>query len=248
MLIELIFIFIIGLVMGSFMNSLVYRLSKKMPLWKRSLCPHCQQQLLKRDLIPLFSFIFLRGKCRFCKKFIGWEYFAVEIATGLLFALIYLNYHAINLMMLSDLLYVFVLLFILIFDLKYLTILDAILWPALIISFIVNIYLGYQWQGLVFASLVGGGFFYIQHLASRGKWIGFGDVKLGFVLGIMLGLEYLIITLLMAYILGGLFALGLIITKKKKFGDLLPMGSFLAGAGIAVLLYGNLLLKWLLGV
>ncbi len=248
MLIELVLVFIIGLALGSFLNYIIYRLARKIPLWRRSFCPHCQQHLLNRDLIPVFSFIILRGKCRFCRRFFGWEHFFVELLTGLLFALVYLNYNSITLMMISDLVYIFILLFILIFDQKYLLILDKIIWPSLVISFVINILLGYYIPGLILAGLVGGGFFYFQHLASRGKWVGSGDVKLGIMLGVMLGLEFLVLTLLLAYIAGGLVAIFLLMLKKKKFGDLLPLGSFLAGAGIVSLLYGDLLLKWLLGV
>lgn len=240
-------IIIIGLVFGSFLNALIYRLANNLSLWQRSICPHCQQKLLNRDLIPLLSFILLKGRCRFCRKLISWQYFIVEFGTALLFALAYLNYGAIHLFLISDWLYIFILLFIFIFDLKYYTILDNITWPAVIISFILNIILGYYWPGLLVAGLIGGGFFYLQHLASRGKWIGWGDVKLGMLLGIMLGLGDLIMTLFVAYIVGGIIAIILLLARRKKIGDMLPMGTFLSGAAIIVIIWGTDILKLLLG-
>ena len=96
--------------------------------------------------------------------------------------------------------------------------------------------------------LVGGGFFYLQHLVSGGKWIGFGDVKLGLLLGVMLGLGDIILTILVAYVIGGLIAGILLLSAKKKFGDLLPMGSFLAGAAIIVILWGDLILNVIFGL
>jgi leader peptidase (prepilin peptidase) / N-methyltransferase len=245
---EIVLSLALGLTFGSFLNALVYRLANQLPLWQRSMCPHCRQKLLNRDLIPLISFILLKGRCRFCRAFIGWDYFIVEFVTAFLFLLAYLNYGFISLMLVSAWFYILVFLFIFIFDLKYYTILDVIIWPVLIISFILNVILGYYWLDLVLAALVGGGFFYLQHLASKGKWIGWGDVKLGLLLGVILGLEYLILTLLISYFVGGLIAIYLLISKKKKFGDILPMGSFLAGAGMIVLLWGDLILRLLLNV
>jgi len=244
---EIILIIIIGLVAGSFLNVAIYRLANNLPLWQRSICPHCRQKLLNRDLIPILSFFILRGKCRFCKNFIDWQYPLVEIITPVLFLLAYLNYGVINWELISDLLYISLAIFFLVFDFKYLSIPDVAIWPALVIALIFNYFFGFYWLGLVSGMLLGGGFFYLQHLISGGKWIGFGDVKLGLLLGAMLGLGDLILTILTAYIIGGFIAGILLLTGKKKFGDLLPMGSFLAGAAIIVILWGDLILNILVG-
>jgi len=116
---EILFILVIGLVMGSFINAAVYRLANHLSLWQRSMCSHCKQKILNRDLIPVLSFILLRGKCRFCKEFIGWQYLLVEILTPVLFVLAYLNYGMIHMSLVSDLLYISILIFILVFDFKY---------------------------------------------------------------------------------------------------------------------------------
>ena len=84
-----IFIFIFGLIIGSFLNCVIYRLEKEKSLSGRSFCPNCQHTLSWQDLLPVLSFIILRRKCRYCKQKISWQYPAVEIATGILFLLIF---------------------------------------------------------------------------------------------------------------------------------------------------------------
>ncbi|MCX6744744.1 MAG: prepilin peptidase [Candidatus Parcubacteria bacterium] len=91
--------------------------------------------------------------------------------------------------------------------------------------------------------IIGAGFFGAQYLLSAQKWVGLGDVKLGALLGVMLGWQFTVLTLALAYIIGGIIATILLLTKQKKIGDMLPMGSFLAGAAIVVLLVGNLILS-----
>lgn len=242
---ELLFILVIGLALGSFINAAVYRLANHLSLWQRSMCSHCKQKILNRDLIPVLSFLLLRGKCRFCKKFIGWQYLLVEILTPVLFVLAYLNYGMIHMSLVSDLLYISILIFILVFDFKYMIIPDWIIWPSFIVALIFNYILGFYWMGLLLGVLLGGGFFYLQHLVSSGKWIGWGDVKFGLLLGVMLGLGDMILTLLVAYIIGGLIAIILLLSRRKKIGDLLPMGTFLSAAAIIVIIWGSSLLRLL---
>ncbi|PIY78427.1 MAG: prepilin peptidase, partial [Parcubacteria group bacterium CG_4_10_14_0_8_um_filter_35_7] len=84
------FIFIFGLCIGSFLNAVIWRLHRKESFFKgRSYCPKCRHSLGARDLIPLLSFLLLKGKCRYCKEKISWQYPVVELATGLLFCLVY---------------------------------------------------------------------------------------------------------------------------------------------------------------
>jgi leader peptidase (prepilin peptidase)/N-methyltransferase len=244
---EILLILALGLAIGSFINALVYRLANNLSLWQRSICPHCKQKLLNRDLIPVLSFILLRGKCRFCKSVIGWQYLLVEVLTPVLFILAYLNYGAIHLELISDLLYISLAIFFLVFDFKYLIIPDVVIWPSLIIVLILNYLVGFYWLGLALGMLLGCGFFYLQHLVSGGKWIGWGDVKLGLLLGAMLGLGDMILTLLVAYIVGGLIAIFLLVAGRKKIGDLLPMGTFLSGAAIIVIIWGSWILSLLVG-
>ena len=236
--------FILGLIFGSFLNSLVYRLYFNLSLWERSFCPKCKQVLKYADLIPFFSFIFLGGKCRYCQKQISWQYPLVEIATGILFALVFLKNGSLDLALFRDLFFVLILIFIFVFDLKYYLILDKIIWPALVVGLIINIFIGLNWIDLALGICLGTGFFLVQYIISNGKWVGWGDVKLGALIGVMFGWKLILPVIVFAYLIGGITAIILLISKQKKFGDILPMGTFLSVAAIIVLLYGEMILKW----
>lgn len=151
------FTFIFGLIIGSFLNCVIYRLEKEEKLTGRSYCPHCKYTLRWQDLIPVFSFLFLRGKCKYCAKKISWQYPLVEISTALVFLIIF-NYQffrlrqgfggqaifnefsTFNFINLFFLFYIAsVLIVIFVYDLKYYLIPDNVLFPAIIITFIYRI-------------------------------------------------------------------------------------------------------------
>ena len=236
--------FLLGLIFGSFINSLVYRRYSNLSLWGRSFCQNCRKTLIFYDLIPFFSFIFLGGKCRYCQKQISWQYPLVELITGLLFALVWLKNQTVDLFLFRDLFFILVLIFLFVFDLKYYLILDKIIWPALLVVFTFNLILDIGIWSLVIGVAIGSGFFLLQYLVSSGKWVGLGDAKLGALIGIMLGWKLTLLAIVIAYLIGGLIAIILLISKQKKFGDVLPMGTFLACAAIIVLLWGEKILTW----
>jgi len=243
MIIEFFFFFILGLVFGSFLNSLIFRFYNNLPLWQRSFCPECKKNIKTRDLIPLLSFFLLGGKCRFCRQKISWQYFFVELIVGIVFVLFFVKYAALNLFLIRDLFFALVLIFIFVFDLRYYLILDKVVWPALIISLILNFFLGLNWLDLIFGLMIGAGFFGLQYLLSK-NWVGVGDIKLGALIGVMLGWPLVILAIALAYIIGGLTAIYLLIVGRKKFGDILPMGTFLSAATIVILLLGEKMLSW----
>ncbi|MDD5341582.1 MAG: prepilin peptidase [Patescibacteria group bacterium] len=256
-LLGLFLFFILGIIFGSFLNSLIYRLGQNISLVGRSFCPACKKILGVFDLIPLFSFIFLKNKCRYCGQKIGWQYFLVELATGLLFALTFWQHQAIDLLLFRNLFFVLVLIFIFVFDWKYYLILDRIIWPALAAALILNILSskpqapGTELWAMGLGLLIGAGFFGIQYLISKGKWIGLGDVKFGALLGVMFGWQLTILVIILAYVIGGLVASILLISRKKNFGEVLPMGTFLAISGVIAMLFGQQILTFyfnLLGV
>ena len=234
--------FVLGLIFGSFLNSLAYRLDQNVSVWQRSFCPQCQQKIQLIDLLPLLSFVFLGGQCRFCHKQISWQYPMVELVTGILFALVFLKDGILNLMLFRDLFFILVLIFIFIFDLKYYLILDKIIWPALIIGLVINLFIGPNWLDLVLGIGLGAGFFLVQYSVSNAKWVGLGDAKLGALIGVMLGWKLTLLTIVIAYLIGGLIAIILLISGRKRLGDVLPMGTFLSAAAVIVVLWGNIIL------
>lgn len=247
---ETVVIFLFGLIFGSFLNAVIYRLHTHTSWVKgRSICPKCKHGLAWFDLIPLVSFIVLRGQCRYCRKSISWQYPLVEVATGIAFVLIYLAAPAEHKILASGLwmLYSLFLVIIFAYDWKYYLILDAVIYPAVIISFIGNLFLGVSWGDMLIAAVIGAGFFWLQYVVSRGQWIGAGDIRLGGLMGVMLGWPGIVTALFIAYITGSIVGITLILSKRKQWGQQIPFGTFLSVATLVVLLYGQPLWQWYLG-
>ena len=249
------FVFIFGLIIGSFLNCLIWRLHKKEGMWNRSYCPLCRKQIAWYDNIPILSFILLGGKCRHCKKDISWQYPIVELITGVLFVMVFYNsfqsLFSFNFLALTlkNWFIIAVMIVIFIYDLRWNLILDKITLPACLVVFILNLILGVSWLTLVVSGAIGGSFFLIQFLVSGGKWIGGGDIRLGLLMGFSLGYSsHLIFAILAAYFIGSVVGLGLIIFKKKKWDSEVPLGVFLASATIFTVFLGDKIINWYLGL
>ena len=235
---------------------LIDRLPKEeSPLVGRSRCDLCLHKLSWLDLIPLVSFIILQGKCRYCKKFIGWKYPITEATTGLLFILTayYMPYHSSGSYLIDLIYYIFIIsILIVIFftDLFYgiipfwavvLGSASAILWhllfPAADIS-ILNYVLSAIGSFLAFLCLF---------LITKRRGIGFGDVMYVFFMGLVLGFPTTILGFYIAFITGALISLILIGLKKKKMkGGTIPFGPFLVTGTFISLLWGNVIISWIL--
>jgi len=226
----------------------------------RSRCPKCKKQIAWYDNIPVISFLLLRGKCRHCKEKISIQYPIVELVTGILFVLaFYMNYKS-GVMpalrsfsegggyMLRDFFIISVMIVIFIYDLRWYLILDRVTLPAAGILFFTNIFLGINWQNLLISGIIGAGFFLIQFIISRGKWIGGGDIRLGLLMGFALGWPGILVALFIAYILGSIIGIGLVIASKKKWGSEIPFGVFLTTATIITMFWGTELTRWYLGL
>ena len=248
-------IFILGLIIGSFLNAVIFRLKENEQFIRgRSKCLKCKHQLKFLDLIPLFSFIFLKGKCRYCHKRISCQYPLVEVATGIIFLLGYFNIQSSSLPVFQsfNILVYFIfscfLIIIFVYDLKHYLILDKVTLTALVFALVLNFLLGKSIVNLLIAALVVAGFFFLQFIVSHGKWIGGGDIRLGLVMGAMLGWPDVLTALVLAYVIGALTGLALIVFKKKKFKSQLPFGTFLSLATLITLLWGERILGWYLNV
>lgn len=298
------FIFTLGLIIGSFLNAVIYRLEnaqknaditqknveKKLSIITgRSICPKCEHILAWYDLIPLFSFIFLLGKCRYCRQKISIQYPLVELAVAFLFVAIFkfsildfefvLNFE----FRISDFLNIFywfyivsILIVIFVYDLKHYIIPDKIILPAIVVSLIwilsIGNYLeiisprltslpaGQAGNGLgnwkleiidinnLLAALGAAGFFFSLILISKGKWMGFGDVKLAFLMGLVLDFPAIILALFTAFMSGAIIGVGLILCKKKGLKSQIPFGPFLVGGTIFSLFFGEIIIRWYLNI
>lgn len=239
------FIFILGLMAGSFLNCVIYRSEEKKSFLKgRSFCPYCKHQLSWQDLIPVFSFLFLKGKCRYCQKPISWQYPLVEISTALIFLLVFNFQLSIFNFIIAPLLII-----IFVYDLKHYIIPDKIIYPAVGIAFIYNLLRlilepGRFSFGVFWAALAATGFFTAIVLISRGKWMGIGDIKLAALMGLILGFPGILVALFLAFFIGAAVGVGLIAAGKKKLSSEVPFGPFLVTGTFIALFWGEKLLNW----
>jgi len=272
----ILFLFFFGLAAGSFLNVVIHRLQTGEPIIiERSHCPKCRNILRWFDLVPLFSFFQLGGKCRYCGKKISVQYPLVELATALLFVWVFIwQYpqfsqfkldlsapYLLDLHFFSFLYYLIIisiLIVIFVYDLKHYLILNKVIYPAIVLALAYNTFMSIEQKGFSpeavalmvngwLAALLASGFFLALVLASRGKWMGIGDIKLAFFMGFVLGWPQILAALFLAFLSGAAVGIVLIILKKKGLKSELPFGPFLAGATILVLFYSHILTDWFFG-
>lgn len=256
---------IFGLVIGSFLNVVIYRLkAKKSVVRGRSFCPHCQKTLKFADLIPLFSFICQKGKCRYCNQKISWQYPLVEFFTALTFLLVYLKFQPLDFFSGGELrfplfydlalvicywLFAALLIIIFAYDLKHYLIPDRIVWPGAILALLFSfLNPNVDWLQALIGSAIVSGFFALIILLTKGKGMGWGDVKLGLFIGALLGWQVSLLALFIAFVGGSLVGIGLIIAKKKKLKSQVPFGTFLTASAFICMLWGVEIVRWYLGM
>lgn len=237
-----------GLAIGSFLNVLIYRADElKTILKSRSKCPHCQKVIKWYDLIPIASYILLRGKCRNCSKDISVQYPLVEGGTALVYLAIFLTFG----LSWASIFYMIVfalLIVIFVYDLKTQYIFDVFSWPLLIISLALGWYFAsLNLTELVYGVVSGAGILALLVVISKEKWMGMGDIIIGAAFGALLGYPRSIVFLFLSFVLGSIFGLLLIGAKKKTIKDAVPFAPFMIAAGFIALIWGNRIVDWYLG-
>ncbi len=284
---------ILGLVFGSFLDCIANRSFTGVSFWGQSFCDHCKKNLPWYCLIPVISYLILKGKCHHCKKQISPESTLMEIVTGLITAVVLFSSIPSTFLVLSwpeqlilissilfKLFAIYIFLIVFITDLKSGLIPDRITFPAIIIAIVYLIVstigrIGvFYWSlkssvigqyllsptsdyfmrhvqsligevGLNFASGIGVGlFFLILILVTSGRGMGGGDMKLGVFIGLVLGFHSSLVALMLAFLMGSVFGVILIVARLKKFGQTIPFGPFLSLASITALLWGEQILNW----
>ncbi len=241
-----IFIFILGIIFGSFLNAFLWRTRKEISFGSgRSICPECGKQLRWFHNFPILSFIFLGGKCAFCKRKISWQYPAIEFTLGLLFVFSAWFYSFDYLLMSRDFFILFFLLAVFVYDLRYQEIWDRMtIFPAGILFVLSLIFSWQTWQSMLIGILIGGGFFLLQFVISKGRWIGGGDIRLGVFMGVILGWPLTLFAVMLAYMIGAIFSIPLLMMKKKTLASKVPFGTYLCVATFVAVYWGSGIIEW----
>ena len=256
----------LGMAVGSFLNVCCDRLPSGGSLvYPPSHCPACQRRLAIKDLIPVFSYLQLRGRCRYCQAPIPRRLLWVEVGTGVLFGFACWHY-GLSIELAITLFYCCLFIVILVIDLEHGLILNKVVYPATIAALLISIFvppsrlahisgeaaslINNLPQSGIAQAAIGGGIGLVLLLLvvviSRGG-MGWGDVKMAGLIGLVTG--YLVfMALLMGMFLGGLVAGLLLALKIKKRKEAIPFGPFLSLATIVTLLWGSDILSWYLGL
>lgn len=249
------FAFLVGLALGSFLNVLATRLPVKERFWAgRSRCPHCRTTLAWHDNLPVFSFLYLRGRCRFCGAAIPWRYPLLELAGGLLALALWLQYPW-SPRLLAYGPFGAALLALTAIDLEHRLLPDVITYPGTVAGLLLALFLpspGF-WEALL-GAVLGGGFFFlvgwVYEKFSGKTGMGGGDVKLLAMIGAFLGVSSLPFIIFISAALGTLVGLGLTLVGGAWRGGQwrttrIPFGPFLAAAAFLYLFTGEVLLRYM---
>jgi len=238
----------LGLCVGSFLNVVIARLpAGRSIVTPPSACPGCASLIAWYDNVPVLSFLLLRARCRQCHAAISWRYPLVELATAGLFALAAARI-GFDARLLPALVLCAALVAITGIDLDHQIIPDAITLPGVAFGFAASLLVGQPpWIESLLGILLGGGLFFVIIVVSRGG-MGGGDMKLGAMLGAFLGWRMTLVAIMIAVLIGGVVAIGLLAAGRRGRKEPVPFGPFLAIGGLAALFWGESLLRWYLGV
>lgn len=255
----LISLFVFGLAIGSFLGALTYRAPLNIKISKgRSKCPKCHNTIAWYDNIPLISFLLLGGKCRFCKKSISSRYPVIELATGIIFVLIFLfrdsisqNINWLNgmgvFLVPTALVIGALLLAVAVIDWEHQLILDEFVFVGLFLVLILFLYLDFQQLFVNLLSGVIAALFLLSiHLLTLGRGMGLGDVKLAVFVGAVLGPPLTLLWIFLAFIIGGVVGVILLGLGKAKMKQKIAFGPFLVVSAFLVIFFGYSLKGFLL--
>lgn len=262
---------VFGLIIGSFLNVCIYRIPRKqsVAIPRRSYCPHCEHSLSALDNIPVFSYIFLRGRCRYCKGGISPRYMIVELMTAGLFALmlhrslaLHRDFRYAALELVTTCIFVALLIAISFIDLEFTIIPNKISYLGLLLGLLLVIFAAAIKNDAsmmdrirlvilpkALGAVIGGGIIILIAVVGsavfRKEAMGGGDIKLMAMIGIFLGWwPHLAITLIAASFVGSVAGISLILIHRSKMGSAIPFGPFLAMGALLSLLYGDAIWLW----
>jgi leader peptidase (prepilin peptidase)/N-methyltransferase len=239
---------LVGLIVGSFLNVCIYRLSRKESVvWPGSRCVSCSRSLSWFENIPIASWLTLRGRCRTCMAPIGVMHPAVEVTTAILFsggAALY-GWQPLLLVRLG---FSCLLVVLFVVDLRHRILPDAVTLPGIVVGLGVSIVLPPGLRDALLGASLGGGMLWAiseSYFRIRGReGVGFGDVKMLAMVGAFLGWQLMLLTLFLASLVGSLVGLGLILARRGGMQSALPFGTFLAAGALTAAVVGDRLVGW----
>lgn len=220
---------------------------------KRSVCGYCGHKLGFWDLVPVFSWLALGGKCRYCHQQLSIQYPLIELTAAGLFAWSAVAWqYSNNLSYVSLSLWLMVLtglIIMAVYDLRWMELPNKVMGITFLLSLVMvvidSVALN-SWQNLgskAAAALAGGGAFYLLHIIGKGKWMGGGDVKLAFVMGVILGGQNLLVAMFIGFTSAAILSILLLLLSKLGRKDLIPFGPFLIAGTFFAMLYGQSIVR-----
>jgi leader peptidase (prepilin peptidase) / N-methyltransferase len=246
---------VFGLIWGSFLNVVIYRLPRGMSLLHPpSTCPGCGTRIKPYDNVPVLSYLVLRGKCRKCGRPISPVYPAVEALTALAFLLVFLRSGRLpGLEFIAGCLFASALIALGFIDYFHQILPDAITMPGLVLALVYSFFRDdLSFRGALVGAVAGAGFLLLVYgayrLIRKREGLGMGDVTMLLMIGAYLGLGGTLLTLILASFVGALVGVFFIVRRKKDLQFALPFGTFLAPAAFVAALWGERIVNAYLGL
>lgn len=254
---------ILGLCFGSFIHAVMWRLHARRDFVKeRSECEHCKHQLAWRDLLPVVSWLMLRGRCRYCRKPISIQHPLIELLMAGLFVGSYavwpFGFDTVGLALFGLWVIAMVMLVgLALYDLRWMLLPDVLVFPLMVVGVAFGLL---RWIGLeglaigpallevVYGVASIAGVYMLLYAVSRGAWVGFGDVKLGVFMGAALGWQFGLVALVLANLIGCLVVVPGLLLRRIAVHSRIPFGPFLIAGFIVAGLFGDRILDWYLWV
>lgn len=238
------FIVAFGLTIGSFLNVAILRIPEGKSIRGRSRCIACQKTLRWFELIPLVSYLVLRGTCRSCHTSISLQYPLVELATAAFFLFTWYRYGDDWKLVIGNWIFIAVLLVLFVQDLRFQILPDIITLPAIALALVFSTSTLQHFNNALLAAVIGALFFLLQWLVSRGRWVGGGDIRLGALMGAIVGWPNILLTLFVAYVVGALFGGTLLLLRRVTRKSQMAFGTFLTASTVFTMFWGDQIVGW----
>lgn len=235
----------LGLLLGSFYNVCIYRIPREESVaFPPSNCTSCNTRLKPLDLVPVLSYVFLKGRCRYCREKISPRYALVELFTGIAFLWLFLTYG----ITVECLKYIVLISFLIVIgmidydttDVYSITTYSGIAFGVIFI--LINYFMGFEFKSYIYGGILAAATIALIIIFTGG--MGWGDFEIALMCGLYLGFEKSIVLLFSSFIIGGVVGAFLILTKKKTKNDYIPFGPSIASAALFTLLFGERIISF----